>query len=402
MANCGVELNKSLTIAPQLTEKECPVLGHNWGGILENTRQVPPILFAITLLVMPPKSPMTTSSEKSSSPPAFLSAQTVVIVGIVWAVLALLFFLLFSVPQSANEELPLWYRLGTYIFELVAYLGASTICFRNWQSPQMVSGRNVWLGLGLGMLFYFIAGVLYGIWELYFKLDPEVSPADVFYIGTYVALIWGMVLAVTSKRLNLEPIQWALLAGIAALGITIAVWIAAPTEWRVNLGLARPSTEQVAPGKKAAKAAAKTAPAIQESSSAPQEEEEEEKSNAPSWVLTLNDKLEPYAKGVNLFYIVGDVFLLIIATALLLAFWGGRFSQSWRMIAAATFSLYIADMYSKWRDSQVGGVAYQSGNLPEVFFVFSAILFGIGAVLEFDISTRSRQSRRSRRGSSAS
>ena len=403
MANCGVELNKSLTIAPQLTEKECPVLGHNWGGILENTRQVPPIRFAITLLVMPPKSPMTTSSEKSSSPPAFLSAQTVVILGIVWAVLALLFFLLFSVPQSANEELPLWYRLGTYIFELVAYLGASTICFRNWQSPQMVSGRNVWLGLGLGMLFYFIGGVLFGIWELYFKLDPDVSPADLFYIGSYIVLIWGMVLAVTSKRLNLEPIQWALLAGIAALGITIAVWIAAPTEWRVNLGLARPSTEQVAPTKKAAKDAAKTAPAIQESSSAPQEEEEEEeKSNAPSWVLTLNDKLEPYAKGVNLFYIVGDVFLLIIATALLLAFWGGRFSQSWRMIAAATFSLYIADMYFKWRDSQAGETAYQSGNLPEVFFVFSAILFGIGAVLEFDISTRSRQSRRSRRGSSAS
>ncbi|MEY3870500.1 MAG: hypothetical protein RLZZ338_4394 [Cyanobacteriota bacterium] len=403
MGNCGVELNKSLTIAPQLTEKECPVLGHNWGGILENTRQVPPILFAITLLVMPPKSPMTTSSEKSSSPPTFLSAQTVVIVGIVWAVLALLFFLLFSVPQSANEELPLWYRLGTYIFELVAYLGASTICLRNWQSPQMVSGRNVWLGLGLGMLFYFIGGVLFGIWELYFKLDPDVSPADLFYISSYVVLIWGMVLAVTSKRLNLEPIQWALLAGIAALGITIAVWIAAPTEWRVNLGLARPSTEQVAPGNKAAKAEAKTAPAIKESSSAPQEEEEEEeKSNAPAWVLTLNDQLEPYAKGVNLFYIVGDVFLLIIATALLLAFWGGRFSQSWRMIAAATFSLYIADMYFKWRDSQAEEMAYQSGNLPEVFFVFSAILFGIGAVLEFDISTRSRQSRRSRRGSSSS
>mgnify|MGYP001806162761 CR=1 FL=1 len=358
---------------------------------------------------------MTTSSEKSSSPPAFLSAQTVVIVGIVWAVLALLFFLLFSVPQSANEELPQWYKLGTYIFELVAYLGASTICLRNWQSPQMVSGRNVWLGLGLGMLFYFIAGVLFGIWELYFKLDPDVSPADLFYIGSYVVLIWGMVLAVTSKRLNLDPAQWALLAGIAALGIAIAVWIAAPNEWRMNLGLAGPSMEQVAPSHKGGKAG-KAAPAIQESSkskeaksqaseSAPQEEEkdaEEEKSNAPSWVLTLNDQLEPYAKGVNLFYIVGDVFLLIIATALLLAFWGGRFSQSWRMIAAATFSLYIADMYFKWRDTQGGETTYQSGDLPEVFFVFSAILFGIGAVLEFDISTRSRQSRRSRRGSSAS
>ncbi|TAF50469.1 MAG: hypothetical protein EAZ60_28835, partial [Oscillatoriales cyanobacterium] len=117
---------------------------------------------------------------------------------------------------------------------------------------------------------------------------------------------------------------------------------------------------------------------------------------APEWVMALDKQLSPYAYAINLFYIVGDVFLLIIATALLLAFWGGRFSQSWRMIAAATFSLYIADMYFKWRDTQAEG-SYQSGSLLEVFFVFSGILFGIGAVLEHDISTRSRQSRRSRR-----
>ncbi len=68
---------------------------------------------------------------------------------------------------------------------------------------------------------------------------------------------------------------------------------------------------------------------------------------------------------LNNFYIIADVFLLIIATALLLAFWGGRFSQSWRMIAAATFSLYIADMYFKWIDTRV--VDYESGGLLEVF-----------------------------------
>jgi hypothetical protein len=38
------------------------------------------------------------------------------------------------------------------------------------------------------------------------------------------------------------------------------------------------------------------------------------------------------------------VALLIIATTMLLAFWGGKVSLSWRMIAAAAFSLYIADM----------------------------------------------------------
>jgi hypothetical protein len=355
---------------------------------------------------------MNSTSEKSSTPPSFLSAQTLVILGIVWAVLALLFFLLFSVPVQ-GEELPLWYSIGTYIFECVAYLGAALVCFRNWKSPQMVSGRNVWLGLGLGMLFYFLASLIYGVWELYFGLDPEISPADAFYIGSYIVLIWGMVLAVTSKRLNLEVWQWGLLAGIAAFGMAIAFWVAAPDLLKSQFGLGSAPTPTVVASPAPAVKTASKAPAITtktnqtnskvakpdataEETETP-EEEEESSSRAPAWVKSLDVLITPYAYPVNLFYIIGDVFLLIIATALLLAFWGGRFSQSWRMIAAATFSLYIADMYSKWRDTQPAS-SFQSGSLLEVFFVFSAILFGVGAVLEHDISCRSRQSRRGRRG----
>jgi hypothetical protein len=348
---------------------------------------------------------MSSTSEKSSTSQSLLSAQTLVIAGIVWAVMALLFFLLFSVPLSQEEGLPLWYSIGTYVFECGAYLGAALVCFRNWKSPHMVSGRNVWLGIGLGMLFYFMAGVLFGIWELYFGMDPDVSPADAFYLGSYVVLIGGMVIAVTSKRLNLEIWQWGLLAGIAAFGIAVAVWVAAPDSWRLQIGLGPASSQEtVTEAASATKAA--TAPALDGSSKSkakaaapgakPEPAEEAEETKAPAWVIGLDKQLSPYAYAINLFYIVGDVFLLIIATALLLAFWGGRFSQSWRMIAAATFSLYIADMYFKWRDTQAEA-SYQSGSLLEVFFVFSAILFGIGAILEHDISTRSRQSRRTRR-----
>ena len=357
---------------------------------------------------MPLEIPMSSTSEKSSTSPSLLSAQNLVIAGIVWAVTALLFFLLFSVPLSKAEGLPLWYSIGTYVFECGAYLAAALVCLRNWKSPHMVSGRNVWLGIGLGMLFYFIANVLFGIWELYFGMDPDVSPADAFYLVSYVLLIGGMVLAVSSKRLNLEIWQWGLLSAIAAFGIAVAFWVAAPEAWRVQLGWApAPApTEQAATETAPATKAKASAPALDGSSKSkakaaapaakPEPEEEAEESNAPAWVLALDKQLSPYAYPINLFYVVGDVFLLIIATALLLAFWGGRFSQSWRMIAAATFSLYIADMYFKWRDTQAEG-SYQSGSLLEVFFVFSGILFGIGAILEYDISTRSRQSRRSRR-----
>jgi len=138
-----------------------------------------------------------------------------------------------------------------------------------------------------------------------------------------------MVVAVTSKRLNLEIWQWGLLSAIAAFGIAIALWVVAPDFWRVKLGLAPASTEEVvtktapdstvatakAPGLKdtpKSKAKGLTSPAAK---SVP-EAEEAEKTQAPAWVMALDKQLSPYAYGINLFYIVGDVFLLIIATAL--------------------------------------------------------------------------------------
>ncbi|MBW3584695.1 MAG: hypothetical protein KY448_02330, partial [Cyanobacteria bacterium 0813] len=258
---------------------------------------------------------MNSTSEKSSTSPSLLSAQTLVIAGIIWAVMALLFFLLFSVPLSEEKGLPLWYSIGTYIFECGAYLGAALVCFRNWQSPHMVSGRNVWLGIGLGMLFYFIAGVLFGIWELYFGLDPDVSPADAFYLGSYVVLIGGMVVAVTSKRLNLEIWQWGLLAGIAAFGIAVAIWVAAPDSWRAQLGMAPAATQEVVTESEPATTAPGRAPALDNPSnlqapaaaatdgaSAPEEEEEEIK--APGWVMALDKQLAPHKNAINLFYIV--------------------------------------------------------------------------------------------------
>ncbi|WP_017721825.1 hypothetical protein [Kamptonema formosum] len=338
---------------------------------------------------------MSSTSEKSSTLQSLLSPQTIVISSIVWAVLALLFFLLFSVPDAKGGEKPAWYVIGTYIFECSAFLGAAVLCLRNWKSPLIVSGRNVWLGIGLGMSSYFIGNLLFGCWELVWGLDPDVSLADLFYMISYVALSWGMILAVSSRRLNLENWQWGVLVAMAAAGIALAVWVATPP--------AAPAAT-AAPERGAATATAASpaggaakAPAVKPGEKPAEEEAEGENEYppAPGWVQALDKTLEPVAYYVNLFYIIGDVFLLIIATALLLAFWGGRFSQSWRMIAAATFSLYIADMWFKYADSRMSG-EYQSGGLLEVFFVFCGVLFGIGAVLEYDISTRSRRPARKR------
>jgi hypothetical protein len=41
-------------------------------------------------------------------------------------------------------------------------------------------------------------------------------------------------------------------------------------------------------------------------------------------------------------------------------------------------------------------VQYESGGLLEVFYVFSGVLFAIGAALEYDVSSRSRRGGRKR------
>jgi hypothetical protein len=231
----------------------------------------------------------------------------------------------------------------------------------------VVSGRSVWLAIGIGLLSYAIGSILFSCWELIWQLQPDVTLGDVFFLMTYICLGWGMVLAVLSKRVNLEIWQWAVLIGIAAIGIALAFWLSLPTDAALT------ATSEVGA---------------------------EVPANVPAVILAIDAELSKYSYFVGLFYVVADVFLLIIATALLLAFWGGKFSQSWQMIAAATFSLYIADMWFKYADRSIEN--YQSGNLLEVFWIFSPVLFGIGAVLEYHISTRSRQGRRRRGGSSSS
>ncbi len=301
-----------------------------------------------------------------------------------------------------------------------AFLAAAILCLRNWRSSQIVSGRTVWLYLGLGTLLYLLGTLGFGVWELVFNVDPLVSPGDLFYIASYICLGCGMGLAVTSRRLNLELWQWGVFAAIAAIGIALAIWIynlegipeeeaamMQPTSAPVTLTVASGSTVEspieslllvsapgIAPATVLPDAIAQASPSPSPTTTAtpvPGETAETDPT-APGWVLTLESLLEPLEGIVNIFYVVVDIGLLIVATALLLAFWGGRAAQSWRMIAAAAVCLYIADIYTVYADAAIPN--YQSGALLEVFYIFSGVLFGIGAALEYATS-----SSRSRRGS---
>ena len=304
---------------------------------------------------------------------------------------------------------------------MASFLAAAILCLRNWRSNKIVSGRTVWLYLGLGTLFYLLGTLGFGVWELVFNVDPLVSPGDLFYIASYICLGCGMGLAVTSRRLNLELWQWGVFAAIAAIGIALAIWINniqgtpeqeaailhppdAPIALMASSGsstqapvspllfASAPTTTLSDAMLSDAIAQASPSPSPTTSPSPAAEGTAEPESTAPGWVLGLEKLLEPLEGIVNILYVVFDIGLLIVATALLLAFWGGRAAQSWRMIAAAAVCLYIADIYTVYADAAIEN--YQSGALLEVFYIFSGVLFGIGAALEYATS-----SSRSRRGS---
>jgi hypothetical protein len=111
--------------------------------------------------------------------------------------------------------------------------------------------------------------------------------------------------------------------------------------------------------------------------------------------LQVNALLEPFAGIVGLLYLLGDIVLLIIAGTLLVAFWGGRFSQSWKLIAIAAVFLYVADMFFLYTTNTD---SYVEGSVWEVFWTLSAVFFWLGAVVEHAVSVNSRRSSRRRRG----
>lgn len=332
-----------------------------------------------------------------------ISVQLVIILSALWGVVSLIVFLLGS-PISPR---PQWYGIATYALENLAFLGAALLCLRNWGSSQIVSGRGVWLLFAIGMLSYFMGNLILGWWELVWNLSPDVSPADFFYLLTYVALGVGMLLAVVSKRLSLTIVQYGIVIAIAVAGIGLAYYVSYGGS---NDSVRGPTLIPVAVASPAAGSAvgqmaiaqAPEAPALPDDQPAPAPPTPpvidaslpDESPNAPPWVLGLNSALAPFADPVGLLYVAGDIFLLVMATILLLAFWGGRFSMSWRFIAAAAFSFYIADIWFAYAISKFEN--YETGELPEVFWIFSAVLFSIGAALEYNLSTRSRRGIRRR------
>lgn len=346
-----------------------------------------------------------------------LSVQAILIVAIAWAILSLLFFLLFSVPLPGQGR-PLWYNITTYILENLAFLGAGLLCFRNWRSSQIVSGRGVWLLIGLGMSSFFIGNLILFWWEIVWQKSPEVSPGDFFFLSMYVLVGIGMFLAITARKLNLSFLQWAIVIGVGVAGAFISsvfyngvgsdlesqLWGGVAIAQEAPAPVAPPIDPAIPPPLPEPVPAPVTAPPIDtapvpaDPSVVPVDPavpvDPVEASNIPEWAVSLESALAPFSDIIGIAYVIGDIVLLMAASSLLLAFWGGRFSLPWRFIAAAALCFYLADTWFLYATTYFEN--YQTGALPEVFWIFSACLFAMGAALEHDLSERSRRSSRRR------
>lgn len=311
------------------------------------------------------------------------------VIGVVWAILALLFFLLFSSP-GPDGQAPAWFFLGITVLETGAFAASGLLCLRNWRSSQIVSGRGVWLFIGLGLLSYAMGNLFFFLWGNVWGLDPAVSLGDFFYILSYIFLAMGMLKAVLPRRLNLEPPQWLIIIGVGLGGIVLAYFV----NYLVveTVPAAAPTVESVAPEE--TQPAPETLPETSDAAPDIETPAAAATTSAPQWVINLDNYLEQFESLVALLYLIGDCVLMIIAVTLLVAFWGGRYSQSWKLLAIAAFCLYIADMFFAY---SVNRGSYEEGRLWEVFWTFSAVFFGLGAVVEYAISTKSRRSPRRRR-----
>jgi hypothetical protein len=348
--------------------------------------------------------------KNSVSPTSASSSGLPLLLLAVWGFLAFVFFLLFSIPDPSTGY-PEWYSWGTSVFELVAFFAASLLCFRNAFSPAIASSRSVWLMLALGLGFYFIGNIFFTFWETVLKRNADVTPGDLFYILTYLCLALAMGLAIFNRRLNLEPVQWAIVAIMTAVGVLIAakLQLDTPAETKASLWAEPTKVEllaelsplegnlfaQAAPVKPTptVKPAVKK-PAVPVPAKAAPVKAEPAEIPAPAWVKAIETGLLPLKPILSLFYVVMDLILLVSSTILLLAFWGGKFAQSWRMIAAATFCLYIADVWFKYATDHIPD--YQSGSFLEVGWVLCGVLFGIAALLEYSVSQSRRNTSRRR------
>jgi hypothetical protein len=312
---------------------------------------------------------------------SILDKKNVIRFSSIWIVLSLVIFLSFGTSMEGTGR-PDWYRAVTaYPIQNIPIILASILCLRNGISRRMPSGSKVWLLIGIALLCYFIGNMFFSSWELVWQLSSTGSLGDPFFVLFYVFLTAAMIVAITSKRSNLNIYQWFLVAIVGVYAASLATLIQAP--------VAATATEPTAIIQVDANDNS-TAPTNNSPAQIEQAEAAAPPISNPGWVTAADTLLKPYGKTLNMFYVWCDVGLSCLAIIMLLGCWGGKLSQGWRVNAQAVICIYVADMWYAYAGNQIPN--YQSGFFLEAFWLIGCLQFGIGAAIEFDmVMSRRRQ-----------
>ncbi len=334
---------------------------------------------------------MTKHSPDKFIPKDRFGGEIAIYWGTMWAVISLVLYLNFSVvdPQATR---PLWFIIATTSLEEIGLLIAGCLCWRNWQSKYIAGGSEVWLLYALANFAFFIGNLWFTLWESLWKLDPAASFGNLFFVLFYLLTIAGVRLAILDRDVRLVPQQWAIVIGVAAIGMTIGCGL---TAGAANATTTPPIATQIVSTRVPASGTsiATSAPTILATASGSQITLTTSE-RPPEWVLAIDRSLYPLVKTFNMFYVLCDLVLLTLATILFLGFWGGQMGLPWRMTAQAVLCFYIADTWFASAHERVQG--YESGSIMEVFWIFGIVQFGIAAALEFDNSIRARRLARRR------
>jgi hypothetical protein len=287
---------------------------------------------------------------KSPSNRAKSNLSIIVLIGTTWAIIAF-FFSMFAYSPIPYQETPIWVGIANTILEETAFFASGWLCLINCFCRRLLSDRAIWFFLGIGLILQGIANLIFRYWEIVLQRDANVSLGDPFYVVSYIFLLLGIFRAINYRGLGLSLKQRLILVGVAVFAAWLAWMSISPSE------------------------VSSTAPDLSPASAIP----------VPAWVVSVENALAPIINFLNFAYVLADVILVILATGLILSFWGGRFSRTWLAIALGSFVLYIADI---WYAVHAARINVEPVGLINALWTIGAIIFGIGAAIEYDTANR--------------
>jgi hypothetical protein len=294
-----------------------------------------------------------------------------------WAGLSIFTYIFFGGAAQSTDR-PFLYRIFTaYILQNIPTVCAGLLCLRNGFSRRMISGKHVWLLVGIALLAYFLGNIFFSSWELVWHLNSTGSLGDPFFVIFYVCMGLAMLSAIVSKRVQLKLYQWAIVLGVSIYAATILMWILKPAGASTTV---IPTATAVSQAQTVATSTF-TTPSTPSTPEIPQPDSAA-KSTAPAWVMFCDGIFKPYGQTLNSFYVWCDIGLFAMAIVMVLAFWGGRLSNAWQIYAQAITCYYIADMWFAYAGNQIKD--YQGGFMLEVFWILGAIQFAVAAGDEFE------------------